>query len=201
MQQRGVVLITGLVFLASLSLLALIATSGMTLQRHQAANFQDRTRALSIAGGAEYLALSWLFSRPNNSREAHCEQNCVLPENVLDAGSLPPTPEFEAKSWWRNHGQTENAGLSFWLIEEIHFEPYRPAFGQPLFAGVGYYRILSRGEGRRAGNISVTEAIAARPWEGDFEPGQPSGTNRKLDFCSQFPEQVPCGILTWRQRR
>jgi Tfp pilus assembly protein PilX len=49
-KEKGVALIAGLVLLAAISLLALMAASGMVLQKHMATNFQQDAQALENAG-------------------------------------------------------------------------------------------------------------------------------------------------------
>ena len=66
---------------------------------------------------------------------------------------------------------------------------------------VAYYRVISRGTGRRPESVVVTEALLARPWVEwaiplEFPPLTP------LDrFCQQFAQLHVCGTLAWRQIR
>jgi Tfp pilus assembly protein PilX len=46
MNQRGIALLTGLVLLASISLLALMAASGMIMQKQLSTNFRQDIKAL-----------------------------------------------------------------------------------------------------------------------------------------------------------
>ena len=216
MNQAGVALLTGLMLLASISLLALFTASSTIMQRQQASNFGEHSRAVENAAIAESQARAWLYSRPDNERQLGCLSSCVLPVGIRNPGELPAHPEFESAAWWRinaleagRHPETGEILASLaggseparWIIEEIHYETLDAVTGAPAIDGVAYYRILSRGTGKHPGSVAVTEAIVARPWEGDFHaasfPEEGSGT----PFCNQFPGQYPCGTMAWRQRR
>ena len=221
MISRGMILISGLMLLAAISLLALAGTSGMILQKHMAANFGQSHKALQNAESAQASGLAWLFSRPGYQRELGCVIDCVLPMAIQPPGTLPERPETQSQSWWLDNGfvsgthpetgekiiatQAGNDGDAQWIVEELHFKPNAPELTQPKTEGVGYYRILGRGSIDEGRSVAVTEVIVARPWGNDVVP-----TNFPLDtsafpFCSQFDDRsraaIHCGILTWQQRR
>ena len=104
MKPGGFALLTGLLFLAALTLLVLIATGGMTMQRHQAANFQARAQALAHADLASSAALAWLLSRPDTERERDCRKDCLLPPGILNSDTVPSDVEFKTLSWWQANG-------------------------------------------------------------------------------------------------
>lgn len=213
MKNRGMALVTGLLMLTAMALLAVTAAGSMTLQQHQAANFTDKRRASERAALAESWALAWLYSRAAHERGSACVTGCILPLAVHAPGALPDRPELESPGWWRNNAvasSTEPAsgeyvGYSaagpadgYWLIEEIHFEPLHLHEG---IEGVGYYRVLGRGDGVAPGSTAVTEAVVARPWGAsvpaiDFPP-----TATLSEFCVALPRALPCGIVAWRKRR
>jgi len=213
---RGVALLMGLVLLAAISLLAVMAANGMLLQRRMAANFGAGGRALAQATRAVEAARAWLNSRADFERETGCLESCVLPAAIYGLGQLPRNPEFESAAWWQAHAvatghHPETGALlaaggaethsSAWLIEELRYEPVPATATAATVAGVGYYRILARGSGGSGGSPAVTESIIARPWDGEFEPmpfpsDEPSGA-----FCRQFDPAIACGTLAWRQRR
>ena len=216
MNNRGIALLAGLILLASISLLALVTASGTVLQRNMAGNFEDKALALQNASIATGFAAAWLNSRPIISREAGCLINCILPVGIHNPGSLPARPEFESSAWWAAH--TIEAGLNpltaeviatsdsgfepaRWVIEELHYQPTGETRGENAAEGVAYYRILGRGTGRTNRTVAVTEAIYARPWEGDFEAGPYPPDGPPHDFCLQFGRKYDCGKLSWRQRR
>ena len=93
MNSKGIALITGLLILAAISLIAITAGGSMTLQRKQAANYQDRILALANADLAESWAKAWLFSRADIERQPSCVNNCVLPMAVRPPGELPQSLE------------------------------------------------------------------------------------------------------------
>jgi Tfp pilus assembly protein PilX len=213
MKSRGVALVTGLVMLAAISILAITATGGMTLQHHQAANFQDRLRARSAAEAATWAALAWLYSRPDSDRQAGCSTSCFLPDAVHTPGALPPQPEFRPASWWSDHGITATAHpvsgepVSFertlarnarWVLQEIHFEFVDPNANSNAIEGLAYYRVLSRGTGRQVDTAVVTETLVARPWHGAFEPLAYPPEQALRSFCTQFGAELPCGMQSWR---
>ena len=74
---RGVAMLAGLVMLASLSLLALVATSSMMLQMRMSSNFHDQQQSLQRANEATRWARAWLFSRPGSEREKDCVNECI----------------------------------------------------------------------------------------------------------------------------
>ncbi|MEJ2385682.1 MAG: PilX N-terminal domain-containing pilus assembly protein, partial [Xanthomonadales bacterium] len=184
MRSQGVALVTGLVILAAISLLAITAAGGLTLQRHQAANFQDRIRAESAADAAQSAALAWLYSRPDSDRQAGCIAACFLPDAIHAPGSLPVQPEFRSAEWWAEHaipadrhpvsgepgGVDVATGLeALWIVQEIHFDAIDPAGNEQQVEGLAYYRVLARGRGRQANTVAVSESIVARPWQGRYE--------------------------------
>ena len=216
MRSQGVALVTGLVILAAISLLAITAAGGMSLQRHQAANFQDRMRARSAADTAQWAALAWLYSRPDSDRQIDCDTACFLPEAIHPAGALPAQPEFLSARWWNDHAtpsdrhpvsgdapgfRTTIGPGAAWIMQELHFEALDPTGNERNAGGVGYYRVLSRGAGRQAKTVAVTEAIVARPWHGAHEPAAYPPERPLRTFCAQFDSAPPCGVLSWRELR
>ena len=216
MSQSGIALLTGLVFLAALSLLALAASNGMVLQRHQAANFEEKTLAAENAAIAEAQARSWILSRPDVERQKGCVSDCLLPVAIGQLGDFGTNPEFERAAWWQINGiqaglhpesgevmgvASSGGEAARWIIEEIHYQADAGLDNQPAFEGLGWYRVLSRGTGRQAGSVAVTEAIVARPWEGEFEVASFPAESSSATFCNQFSEDFPCGTVAWRRRR
>lgn len=214
MNNRGIALLMGLVLLAALSLLALMATSGMLLQQRMSANYGERSVALAHATRAAAAALSWLYSRTDFEREADCVMDCQLPFAIHAPGRLPRNPEFESAAWWQSNAQA--AGVHplsgeplaapepdppRWVMEEIGYLPLDASAAGPSAAGIAYYRVLARGHGASPGSIAVTESIVARPWQGEFEPLPYPPDSPRAGFCLQFSGELPCGTQAWRQRR
>jgi Tfp pilus assembly protein PilX len=216
MRARGVALIMGLLLLAALTLLAVMSANGMVLQRRMAANFEDRALALENADLAAAAARAWLDSRADVEREAGCQAGCLLPAAIHGVGELPPNPEFESADWWRStavltgtHPESGDSlgtahyggSPSYWIVEEIHFEPFADPIEDPAVAGIGYYRLFGRGSGNHPGSVAVTESIVARPWQGEYQPADFPTPASSGAFCRQFDPNVPCGTLAWRQRK
>lgn len=221
MNQRGIALIAGLVLLASISLLALMAASGMIMQKQMASNFRQDMKALENSGIATHYASSWLYSRPMHERDAACSTNCVLPVAIRSAGEIPALAEYESAAWWRDNGveagmnpvtgeiitSFEDSGSEppRWIIEELHYQSLAGMGFEDGTEGLAYYRILGRGAGVHPASVAVTESIVARPWGGEYQlNGFPPGPE-PADFCAQFDDpaipQFNCGRLAWRQRR
>jgi Tfp pilus assembly protein PilX len=216
MKCRGMALLTGLVLMAAISLLALTAAGGMSLQRQQAANHEDKARATERSGLASSHALAWLLSRQDSERQAGCIRDCLLPDGVLGPGEVPEQAAFETAAWWRSNATSAGAHplsgerLGFaalagddalWLLEEVHYETLPEPELDGTASGVGYYRILARGKGRNLRSVSVSEAIVARPWGGVYEPASYPPDRPSAAFCGQFEPSLPCGMLAWRERR
>jgi len=215
MRPRGIALLMGLVLLAAVSLLAVMAANGTLLQRRMSANFGASSRALAQATRGTQAARAWLNSRADFEREADCTDACTLPFAIYSPGQLPRNPEFESVDWWQNHsiasgyhpetGEWLAAGEPEgrpprWIIEELRYEP-AAATAATTLTGIGYYRILARATGGSPGSLAVTESIVARPWGGDFEPMPFPADGPVTQFCRQFDPAVPCGTLAWRMRR
>ncbi len=216
MNARGVALLMGLLLLAALSLLAAMAANGMVLQRRITANSAAAREALQHAVLAEAQARAWLFSRGDSERERDCAVGCLLPVAIRQAGELPYDPQFESAAWWQANGVQAGTDPAdghtldpaegdllpaWWVLGEIHYEASPPESAEPVAGGIGYYRLIARGESTQPGSVAVTESLLARPWEGDFAlaefpPGQAPGS-----FCRQFEPRLTCGPLAWRQLR
>lgn len=214
MKQGGLALLAGLVFLMAISLLAVTAANSMNLQQHLTANQQDEALALENARLAEATARDWLFSRRDFEREAGCASNCLLPAAVRQAGTLPDQPQFESADWWQLQGITtqvhpesgeqltsQSGGTvpAIWIMEEVHYESQLRAESRPEITGLAYYRILSRGTGRNARSVAVTELLLARPWGGQYETNAFPPSTDSVNFCRQFSVGTPCGTLAWRR--
>jgi Tfp pilus assembly protein PilX len=218
-KEKGVALIAGLVLLAAISLLALMAASGMVLQKHMATNFQQDAQALENAGIATAYASTWLFSRANHEREAGCVSSCVLPVAIGHTDEVPTQPEYEDAAWWREHGVeagfdpiTTGMLMSYegygsepphWITEELHYEPLAGGLEDGT-EGIAYYRVLGRGTGNAAAKVAVTESILARPWGGDYQLLEFLPGVAPAEFCRQFSgithPQFKCCRRAWRQR-
>jgi len=208
--QSGVALLVGLVLMAAISLLALVATTSMILQQGMTANFADGQRARYAAAEAVTQAEFLILGFANTARIPGCEGSCYVPpvsDVVHQPSDLPVHPEHENSEWWRSHaidagGWTDSAESPRFLIEEIHFDSTasaQAALSAPTVDGVAYYRVLGRGAGRGHVTVAFSESIFARPWLGNHLPDPESVDDE--DFCLAFRAWYDCGQLTWRERR
>jgi Tfp pilus assembly protein PilX len=207
--------------MAAISLLALVATTSMLMQRHMAGNFSDSQQARQAATAAVSQGAAFLFNIDPGSRIRGCARDCFpapLDTLIRQPDNLPARPEFEDGAWW--HSWAAEAGIDplsgnrvsgFWLfepepprflIEETYFvdmETVLPSEGAPAIDGIGYYRVLGRGTGRAPASVTVSEAIVAHPWlreaTGD-SVATPDGGN-----CASFRPWYDCGVMAWRERR
>lgn len=219
MKNEGVALITGLLLLASLTLLALTGTSGMILQRHMAGNFSQTRLALQRSEFAQKQAQQWLLSRPYAERQPDCIRDCLLPEAVLSDGSIPVDAAYQSQLWWNANGyaagwhpssgeqvtlfEITDPTKARWLIEELHFDD---SFSESVdSAGIGYYLVVARGVADDQRVVTVTESVIARPWidgiQAETFPSETLAGNFCQPFLELLSEPDQCGLLAWRQSR
>lgn len=216
MKARGIALLMGLVLLAAVSLLALMAANSMVLQRRMSANYGERSQALARATRAVAAAKAWLYSRPDFERQIDCTADCQLPAAIHGPGQLPRNPEFESAAWWRSYAIAEGIHPATlepltaespepdpptWIMQELGYLALAESEVGPAVGGIGYYRILARGTGGGPGSIAVIESIVARPWYGEFAPLPYPAEQSHTTFCQQFSPALACGTQAWRQRR
>ena len=220
-QQSGLALLMGLVIMAALALLALVATASMALQVRMASNFNDIQQAR--LGGVEAVrrGSQFLLGLRHDARLSDCTSDCFespLAGLIHLAGYWPALPEHQSAAWWQAQAieigidpLTGEAGGNGWvfgnetpryLIEEIHFAPADeslPVPGAPALEGVGYYRILGRATGQGPSAVAVSAAIVARPWL-DLSAADPASF-QAADFCADYRQWYDCGPVSWQQRR
>ena len=223
-RQAGVALLLGLVILAAISLLAVVATSSMILQQRMASNFSDAQSARQAAAWAVSQGEAYLLGVEQDQRLEGCSARCFLPPSsvvIRQPEDLPPFPEYEEVSWWRNWGvaagatssseSPDESAPSAWsfgtqnprfVISEVHFEPQMSLTSgseAPPIDGVAYYQILGLGFGKNTTVQAVEEAIVARPWLGAhvLSPTPQPGRN----YCATFRPWYDCGRMSWRQRK
>ena len=86
-------------------------------------------------------------------------------------------------------------------MEERHFETLQAGASETAVGAVAYYRVISRGTGKRSRSVVLTETLLARPWQGDYTAGSFPATAGTADFCAQFSLETPCGSVAWRRLR
>lgn len=203
--QAGMVLLLCLIFLMSLTLLGLAASSDTNMQSKLTSNLHETERARQSALLALEWAEDWLLELDGPAPES-CSANCTG-LNLHAKGDLPPHPESKDFAWWTAHGH--EAGVDpvtgertatfssgsiqppIWLIEVVRIIP-------PTESGLPYlqvwYRILSRGTGRTDSTISVIESTLVRYWPSD-------DVTDTQDACPDLEETMVCGRYAWRELR
>lgn len=208
--QIGMVLLLCLLFLMSLTLLGLSASSDTILQNKLSANLQETERAKQSAHSALTWAEHWLLEM-----DGPAPATCSAPCNGLNlhaAGNLPPHPESESFSWWLDQGH--EAGINplsgeriatlssgsinppAWIIEVVNSIP--PAENGTPDLQV-WYRILARGSGQSETAVSVIESMVVRSWPVYADPESP--INGVPGPCPGADPTAVCGRFTWRELR
>lgn len=218
---QGMALLAGLVIMAAISLLALVATASMIQQIRMAANFSDRQQARLSATAAVLQGESFIFGLDHDQRLPGCTDQCFqapLNHVIHYPAELTAFPEYQDSSWWSmwsteigtdplggsSTAESWNFGTQAprYLIEEIHFENASnlpELSGAEPLNGIAYYRVLGRGQGRGPAAVAVSEAIVARPWLDG--PTTDSVTPVNAGFCAAFLPLYDCGRMAWRERR
>lgn len=203
--QAGMVLLLCVIFLMSLTLLGLAASSDTIMQNKLTSNLQETERARQSALLALEWAEKWLLELDGPAPES-CSANCT--GLILHAkGDLPPHPESNDFPWWTAHGHeaginpvTGERTASFssssiqppiWLIEVVRIIPPAES-GRPDLQV--WYRILTRGSGRTDSTISVIESTIVRYWPSDESADA-------QDACPDLEETMACGRYAWRELR
>lgn len=208
--QNGMVLLLCLIFLTSLTLIGLSASSDTILQNKLAGNLQETERAKQSA----LLALSWaeqwllaLDGAPPGICTAPCDGLYLHA-----AGDLSPYPESESYSWWMDQGHeaginpltgdriasisSESIHTPVWVIEVMQVIPPTVDINPDLQV---WYRILARGSGRTESAVSIIESIVVRSWPAVADTGLPE--TETPPSCSRLELPVKCGRYAWRELR
>ena len=208
--QTGMVLLLCLIFLMSLSLLGLSASSDTILQNRLAGNLQESERAKQSALLALSWAEQWLLALDGVPPEV-----CTTPCEGLylhAAGDLPAHPESESFSWWMDQGHeaginpltgdriavisSDSINTPVWIIEATRIIP--PAVDANPNLQV-WYRILARGSGRTDTAVSVIESVVVRSWQ-PVEDTEPPDTDAALS-CYRLNLPAKCRRYSWRELR
>lgn len=212
--QRGMVLLMGLLLLASLSVLAIAAASDSQLQLRVAANLDREARALQAARAAGTWAEQWLLSLSQAPLPRACVTDCGEPAPVRVAGTYPARPEHEPETWWLDHGLADgidpldgtrlaeagDAPAGRWIVEELQREARADATTGTA-VDVAWYRIVARAPMAPSGPAVVVESLLARPWGAAewFDPLPRAATSES--FCAALWSRLPCGRQAWRRRQ
>lgn len=204
------VLLLCLIFLMSLTLLGLAASSDTILQNKLAGNLQESERAKQSALLTLTWAEQWLLSLDGVPPDI-----CIAPCEGLKlhaAGGLPTHPEFESFSWWMDQGHeaginplngdriatisTDSFNPPAWIIEAARIIP--PTVGANPNLQV-WYRILARGSGQTDTAVSVIESTVVRSWL-PVEVNETPDSDTALS-CYRLEMPIKCGRFSWRELR
>lgn len=208
--QAGMVLLLCLIFLMTLTLLGLSASSDTILQNRLTSNLQETERAKQSALLGLSWAEHWLLELSGPPPET-CSEPCTG-LFLHAAGELPPNPEFEDFSWWMDQGHEagidpltgnrlttisrHNIKPPVWIIEVA--QTMLPAENGTLDLQV-WYRILVRGSGRTDAGVSVIESTVVRSWPvvADTELTDTNAAGP----CPGSGLLAVCGRFSWRELR
>jgi Tfp pilus assembly protein PilX len=204
------VLLMCLIFLMSLTLIGLSASSDTVLQNQLSANLQEAERARQSALSALSWAEKWLLELSGTVPE-YCTKPC-LGQFIYSTGELAPHPESEDLSWWQDHGHevgvdpsivntlageaAGNINKPIWIIEVLHTIPASEENPSSLQT---WYRILARGSGRTKAAVSVIESTVMRSWS-LLEDDTLTNTD-DLPGCAAIDSTTKCGRVAWRELR
>jgi Tfp pilus assembly protein PilX len=211
--QDGMVLLLCLLFLMSLTLLGLAASSDALLQSKLSANLQDSERARQSALLALSWAEDWLLSLQGPA-PGYCVDACDG-LRLHAASDLPPHPDFEDIGWWMLNGHeagvdplsgerletitADSFTAPVWIIETLH--TIVPEESGNLDLQV-WYRILARGTGRTETVVSVVESVVVRSWpttEAGVSPGDVVAGVCPGSTSPGYSSPAICGRFAWRK--
>ena len=173
--QRGVVLLFCLIFMTSMTLLGLSATSDTITQTQLASNLRDAALARQSAKLSLAWAEQWLkdFNGPApQSCSSQCSGFYAHPANTLGY-DLP----VQSLAWWvargfavgldpvtgANLSATASSGAdpAIWIVQKLH---HSPASSDGSVPPLDWYRILVRTTGSNPNTVSVLESIVSKDW-------------------------------------
>lgn len=178
-QQKGAVLLVGLVLFVMLALLGISYAQSAVMQEKLAGNFKDFSMAFQSAEAGTRWPSAWLQSLGGNNlgRPFPCMTGCDTSNRVLGAGNLPsrPTPgdSFWQSAWSFGTDPSNNQDLGATLpvvaaqpqfVIEQQFFRRDDLAGDPQ-KGVAFYRATSLGTGLRKNSDAVVRSVLAKRFE------------------------------------
>ncbi len=162
-QQRGVVLVTGLIFLVILTMLGTSALQGTLLEEKMAGNLRDETLALQAAETAL------------RSGETFLEQVAIpvfAGSDGLYHHTTAAAPDPKTWSSWESLGRTAGVSLDGvasqprYIIEQLASIPQQGNQGSAQQSGTAaddeMFRILARGVGGTASAVVILQSFYRR---------------------------------------
>lgn len=184
-RQQGMVLLLCLIFMTSLTLLGLTATTDTITQTQLAANLHDAERARQTGKLSLQWVETWLFGQTGTAPE-NCSASCTgffaHPTDSLDYNL-----QSESLAWWTSQGYevgldpetgarlatigTAGIDPTIWIIQSLHHSPASTDGSTPE---LDWYRILVRTTGRSATSVSVVESVVKVGWSGTGAAATPA---------------------------
>ena len=159
MAQKGVILITCLLFLLILTLIGVVAFNMTSLTEKMSNNFKDNATAFQAASSALTEGEVWLKAQVQKPVSV---TTCTNPPCAVLKSATPLSLYLKPSSWWISQGRPLTVPLplsaapAYFVIEELSFVPNELS-PDALSLGKGYYsyRITSHGVGNTP-NANVT---------------------------------------------
>lgn len=161
-KQKGMVLVTGLIFLILLTILGTVSISSTLTAEKMTQNLRDLSASFGAAESALTDGEVWI------SNQAAVTSTCTTaPCTVWQANSLGNFYK-QPDSWWQSNGRAYSSTLygvvsqPRYIIEQLYYVPFElspdsASRGQ----GYYYYRVTSRGNGATTSAYSVVQSVYA----------------------------------------
>lgn len=154
--QRGAVLVVGLMLLVVLTLLGVVAMQGTTLQERMAGNMREQEQAFQSAEAVLRSGETFLRTTP------------ILPAFTGTAGLYPQAdpavPRWSQPATWGGDGSrpytgpvAEGATTPRFIVEQLPYEADSLASDEELTSS-GMYRVIARGTGSLGRAVVVLES-------------------------------------------
>jgi type IV pilus assembly protein PilX len=152
--QRGAVLVAGLMLLVVLTLLGVVAMQGTTLQERMAGNMREQEQAFQSAEAAL------------RSGETFLRTTAILPAFTGTAGLYPQAdpgaPRWSQSATWGVDGSRPYTGpegetTPRFIVEQLPYEADSLASDEELPSS-GMYRVIARGTGSLGRAVVVLES-------------------------------------------
>ncbi len=163
--QRGVVLITGLIFLLVLTIIGISTMGNSALTERMTQNFRDTSNAFVAAEAALADGESWLKLQTNPSVTV---STCSTPPCKVWSYNASTNFVGLADSWWQTQAipfSTSLYGVAaqpVYVMEEYSFVPYELS-PDAISKGRGYYyyRVTARGTGATSTSRAFIQSMYA----------------------------------------
>ncbi len=154
--ERGAVLVVGLMLLVVLTLLGVVAMQGTTLQERMAGNMREQEQAFQSAEAA--LRAGETFLRTEAILPSFSGVNGLYPQPD------PAVPLWSQQATWGGDGSRPYTGPTAagaaparFIIEQLPYEADSLAADEELTSG-GMYRVTARGTGGLGRAVVVLES-------------------------------------------